>query len=54
LTYMCTQYLHYIHSPRSFPHIISSPSGTNPLRQDLFCPSVLQFCKRKKTTFLLV
>jgi hypothetical protein len=23
-------------------------TGINPLRQDLFCPPILQFCKRKK------
>jgi hypothetical protein len=29
-TYMCTQYLYYIHSPTPFPHILPFPTGTNP------------------------
>jgi hypothetical protein len=28
---MCTQYLHYIHPPTPFPHLLSPPTGTNPL-----------------------
>jgi hypothetical protein len=43
LTYMCTQYLYYTHSPTPFPHL---------LRQDLFCTPVLWFCKRKNITSL--
>jgi hypothetical protein len=54
-TYMCRKYLHYIHPPAFFPHILTPPTGTNhPPRQELFHPSVLQFCKRKTMTFLLV
>jgi hypothetical protein len=33
---MCTQYLHYIHSPTPFPHLHSPPHT-----QDLLCPPVL-------------
>jgi hypothetical protein len=29
-TYMCTQYLYYIHSPTPFSHILPFPTGTNP------------------------
>jgi hypothetical protein len=38
------------------PFSISSPhTGTNHPRQDLFCPPVLQFCKRQeKMTLLLI
>jgi hypothetical protein len=50
--YICTQYLYYIHPPTPFPHILPLPTGTNYPRQDLFCPTVLWFCKRKKLTFL--
>jgi hypothetical protein len=24
---MCTQYLHYIHPPTPFPHLLPSPTG---------------------------
>jgi hypothetical protein len=53
--YMCTQwiYFHYIHPPTLFPHILPPLTGINPW-QDLFCPSDLWFCKRKKLTFLFV
>jgi hypothetical protein len=56
ITYMCTQYLHYIHSPTPLPHLLPAPTISNPLRQDLFCPLVIRFYKRKKKkmTFLLV
>jgi hypothetical protein len=40
-TYMCTQYLHFIHLPTSFPHLLPPPTGTKLLRQDLFSPLVL-------------
>jgi hypothetical protein len=36
--YMCTHYLHHIHAPTPF----------TTTSQDLFFPSVLQFCRRKK------
>jgi hypothetical protein len=42
-TFMCTQYLYYIHSPTPFPCILPLPLV--PIRQ---AESVLQFCKRKK------
>jgi hypothetical protein len=45
-TYMYTQYLHRINPPAPFPHFLLPPTGTNLPRQDLFCPPVLQFCKR--------
>jgi hypothetical protein len=51
-TYMCPQYLHYIYLLKPFSHLLSPPTGTNSLRQDLFCPSVLRFCKRQKMTAL--
>jgi hypothetical protein len=47
-TYMCTQYLHHIHRPRALFYLLPPPTGTNPPRQNLFCPPVLWFCKRKK------
>jgi hypothetical protein len=28
---MCTKYLCHIHPPTPFPHILSPPTGTNPL-----------------------
>jgi hypothetical protein len=34
-SYTCTRYLHHIHPPASFPHILPLPIGTNPPRQDL-------------------
>jgi hypothetical protein len=41
-TYMCKQYLHHIHPPTPFPHILpKSP------RQDMSCSPVL-FCTKKK------
>jgi hypothetical protein len=52
---MCTQYLHYIHpSIPSLPILLLPTSTTSAPRQDLFLPPVLQFCKRKKITFLFV
>jgi hypothetical protein len=35
---MCTQYLHHIHLPTPFPHLLLSPTGTNP-------PPLAGFCK---------
>jgi hypothetical protein len=43
-TYMCTQYLYHIHPPSQFPHLHPPPTGTIPLRQDLFPPPILWFC----------
>jgi hypothetical protein len=28
--YTCTQYLHHIHPPMPFSHLLSPPTGTNP------------------------
>jgi hypothetical protein len=39
--------LHHIHPPTPFPHTLTS-HWYQPSRQNLFCPSVLWFCKRKK------
>jgi hypothetical protein len=51
-TYMCTQYLYYIHPPYSLsPHSPSSDWYQSP-RQDLFCTPILQFCKKKKWHFI--
>jgi hypothetical protein len=49
-TYMCTQYLHYIQHLTPLPHILPTATGTMPLypRQDLLCPPVLRFCRRKR------
>jgi hypothetical protein len=44
-TNMCIQYLYHVQPPTLSPHP-SPPLVTTP-RQDLFCPPVLQFCKRK-------
>jgi hypothetical protein len=49
-TYMCTQYLHHIHSPIPFPYLLLVP----PHRQDLYCPPILRFCKRKKKKSLVL
>jgi hypothetical protein len=48
----CVLSIHTIFTlPLHFP--TSSPSHWyQPPRQDVFCPPVLQFCKRKKMTFL--
>jgi hypothetical protein len=56
LIFMCTLYLHCIHPLTPFPYLFPTPTGINPSRQDLFCFSVLWFCKRKKEemTVLLV
>jgi hypothetical protein len=50
-TYMCTQYLHYIHSPAPFLHILPSSTGTNPCRGPV--PDSYDFCKRKMKYFCL-
>jgi hypothetical protein len=48
-TNTCTQYLHHILPPTTFPHIfLPSTAAHPPPRQDPFCPTVLWFCKRKK------
>jgi hypothetical protein len=41
---MCTGYLHYIHSPTASPPHWCWPHTP----QNLFYPSVLWFCRRKK------
>jgi hypothetical protein len=48
LTYLCTYYLHSIHSPMPFPHLLPSPTGIDAPRQDLFYTPALWFCKKKK------
>jgi hypothetical protein len=53
-TYLCMQYLHYIHPPTNFLHLFPLSTGTNLSRQDLFCPAVLKLCKKKKKAFLFV
>jgi hypothetical protein len=55
-TYMCTQYFYHIHPPTLFPHLLPPPTGTNPPRQDLFCPPSFWFCiwkEEEKNDFLL-
>jgi hypothetical protein len=56
-TYMCTQYLHHIHPPSPFPHLLPLSHWYKPSRQDLLWPPVLKFCIRKekevKLTFWL-
>jgi hypothetical protein len=63
LTYTYTEYLHHIHIYTPFSATFPPPTGTNTpphtSRQDLLCPPVLQFYRRKKEnkrkmTFLLV
>jgi hypothetical protein len=40
---MCTQYLHHSHPLKPFPcHQPPTPT------QDMFCPSIFQFCRIKK------
>jgi hypothetical protein len=53
--YMCTRYLHYIHTYIPFPHLLPFPTGPIPHsrhRQDLCCPTVLDFVKEKIMTFV--
>jgi hypothetical protein len=59
-TYMCTQYLHYIHPPTPFPHILSSLPLV-PTPTDRTCSAYLfsNFVKKKerkkeKMTFFVV
>jgi hypothetical protein len=61
--YMCIHYLHHIHPPTPFPSLPPPPSQQcqHPPRQNLFCQSVLRFCriknikdKEKNMAFLLV
>jgi hypothetical protein len=52
-TYMCTQYLHHIHHPMPFPHLLSLPLAPVTPRQTLFCNPYLQFFKREKWLFCL-
>jgi hypothetical protein len=48
-TYICTHFVHHIHTFTPFPNtssfllVLALPTG-----QDLFNPPVLQFCRRKK------
>jgi hypothetical protein len=46
--YMCTQYLCHIKHPTPSPH------WNQPPRENVFCHSVPQFCKRKKKIFLFI
>jgi hypothetical protein len=50
-TNICTQYLHQIHPPEPFPHNLPSPWYQPPHMLDMFCPPVLQFCRRKNYIF---
>jgi hypothetical protein len=43
---MCTQFLHHIQLPTPFLLFLPPPTGISHSRMDLFCPLVLQFCKR--------
>jgi hypothetical protein len=45
--------LHYTDPHTPFSHLLPPPTRTDPLRQDLFWPPVLHFCKRKKWHFCL-
>jgi hypothetical protein len=47
-TYTCTEYLHHIHLPIPFPHLLPPPTAANYPRLDLFCPPVLWFCVKKE------
>jgi hypothetical protein len=49
-TYMCTHYFQCTHPLIPFSHHLSPLTGANTLHpgKDLFCPLVLQFCRRKK------
>jgi hypothetical protein len=38
-TYMCAWYFHNIHPPMPFPHLLPTPTGSNPARQD--CSTLL-------------
>jgi hypothetical protein len=50
ITYMCTQYLHHIHLPSPFPHLLSLPLvlSPNPCQAGLFCSCSLILYKKKK------
>jgi hypothetical protein len=50
-----TQYLHYIHPPMPFPHLLPPPlvPPSSP-RQDLFCPPSLRFFLKKKRDVLFI
>jgi hypothetical protein len=53
-TYMCTQYLHYIHLPTLFPHLLPPHNWyqPHPSTQDLFHPSsVFQLWEGKNWHF---
>jgi uncharacterized membrane protein len=52
-TYMCTQYLQYIHPPTPFYHLLP-PTSTNLFPPNRTCSSLLfsDFVNKKKMTFL--
>jgi hypothetical protein len=52
---MCTQYLHFIHPPTSFPHLFPYPTATNP-SSGRTCSALLfsDFIEEKKMLFLFV
>jgi hypothetical protein len=52
--FMCTQYLHHIHSPTPIPHLLPLPLV--PTSPDRTCDALLfsNFIKEKKITFLFV
>jgi hypothetical protein len=51
-TYMCTQYLHYIHPHTLSPYFLPTPTGTNP--SDRTCSALLfsNFVKEKNDIFV--
>jgi hypothetical protein len=54
-TYMCVQYLYYIHLPTPFPHIHFPSRWYQSPRQDLFSLLFSVFVKKnKRETFLFV
>jgi hypothetical protein len=52
-TYICTQYLHHIHTLKPFPHVHFPPTGMNPRNRTHFPLLFSDFVKRKKMTFCL-
>jgi hypothetical protein len=50
LTSICTSYLHYIHPPMPFPHLLLALTGTNPPTPVRTCSTLLfsDFVKENK------